>query len=97
MKNYCYIDGQNLHLGTAGTAPAWHIDLHKFRIYPREGDGDYKMLIDYLIEEAKLEKILFPNKKFRSSLYKEIGAPYFAYLDDKDVKKKISRRKLKQN
>ncbi len=54
------------------------------------GDGDYKMLIDYLIEENKLEKILFPNKKFRSSLYKEIGAPYFAYLDDADVKKKIA-------
>jgi hypothetical protein len=51
------------------------------------------MLIDYRIEEGKLEKILFPNKKFRSSLYKEIGAPYFAYLDDKDVEKKISRRK----
>jgi uncharacterized LabA/DUF88 family protein len=27
------------------------------------GDGDYKMLVDYLIEESKLEKILFPNKK----------------------------------
>lgn len=166
MKNYCYIDGQNLHLGTAGTSPAWHIDLKKFRVYLREkykvekafyylgyvqegikieqlyeniqnagfilvfrqhnsamigkkkgnvdsdiifsvmkrlhkdhdfdkillvsGDGDYKMLIDYLIEENKLEKILFPNKKFRSSLYKKIGAPYFACLDDEDVKKKIA-------
>lgn len=53
------------------------------------GDGDYKMLIDFLIEENRLEKILFPNTAFRSSLYKQIGAPYFAYLDDKDVKKKI--------
>lgn len=51
------------------------------------------MLIDYLIEESKLEKILFPNKKFRSSLYKQIGAPYFAYLDDWDVKKKIAHTK----
>lgn len=59
------------------------------------GDGDYKMLIDYLIEESKLEKILFPNKRSRSSLYKEIGAPYFAYLDDRDVKKKIARSKRK--
>lgn len=57
------------------------------------GDGNYKVLVDYLIEENKLEKILFPNKKFRSSLYKEIGAPYFAYLDDNDVKKKIAARK----
>lgn len=169
MKNYCYIDGQNLHLGTASADPAWHVDLYKFRVYLREkyhvekafyylgyvqeglkieqlyeniqnagfilvfrqhnsamigskkgnvdsdiifsvmkrlqkdkdfdkvvlvsGDGDYKMLIDYLIEESKLEKILFPNKKFRSSLYKQIGAPYFAYLDDWDVKKKIAHTK----
>jgi hypothetical protein len=59
------------------------------------GDGDYKMLVDYLIEEGKLSKILFPNRKFRSSLYKQIGAPYFAYLDDKDVKKKIALTKRK--
>ena len=68
------------------------------RLYLREkfdkiilvsGDGDYKMLVDFLISEDKLEKILFPNRKFRSSLYKEIGAPFFAHLDEKDVKKKI--------
>jgi len=172
MKNYCYIDGQNLHLGTASAEPSWGVDLYKFRIYLREkykverafyylgyvqeglkieqlyeniqnagfilvfrqhnsamignkkgnvdsdiifsvmkrlhkdrdfdkivlvsGDGDYKMLIDYLIEESKLEKILFPNKEFRSSLYKQIGASYFAYLDDKDVKRKIARTKTKK-
>lgn len=56
------------------------------------GDGDYKMLIDFLIEKEKLEKILFPNKKFRSSLYNKIGAPYFAYLDERDVKKKIAHK-----
>ena len=168
MNNYCYIDGQNLHLGTASAEVPWTLDLYKFRVYLREkyhvekafyylgyvqegikierlyeniqnagfilvfrqhnsamignkkgnldsdiifsimkrlhkendfdkiilvsGDGDYKMLVDFLIEESKLEKILFPNKKFRSSLYKKIGAPYFAYLDDADVKRKIARR-----
>ena len=46
------------------------------------GDGDYKMLVDFLIEENKFEKILFPNKKFASSLYKNITAKYYAYLDD---------------
>lgn len=171
MKNYCYVDGQNLHLGTSNTNPSWCVDLYKFRVYLREkyhvekafyylgyvqegakieqlyeniqnagfilvfrqhnaamignkkgnvdsdiifsvmkrlqkdvdfdkivlvsGDGDYKMLVDYLIEESKLEKILFPNRKFCSSLYKQIGAPYFAYLDDKDVKKKIALTKRK--
>lgn len=168
MNNYCYIDGQNLHLGTASADPSWNIDLNKFRVYLRDkynvekafyylgyvqdgikieqlyesiqnagfilvfrqhnstmigkkkgnvdsdiifsvmkrlytkddfnkiilvsGDGDYKMLIDFLIEESRLEKILFPNKKFRSSLYNQIGATYFAYLDDKDVKKKIAHK-----
>lgn len=168
MKNYCYIDGQNLYLGTTKASPSWHVDLYRFRVYLREkyhvdkafyylgyvqdgakiesmyeqiqnagfilvfrqhnssmigskkgnvdsdiifsimkrlhkdkdfdkivlvsGDGDYKMLVDYLIEESKLEKILFPNKKFRSSLYKEIGAGYFANLDEADVKKKIAFR-----
>ncbi len=44
------------------------------------GDGDYKMLVDFLIEEEKFEKILFPNKQFASSLYKEITRVYFDYL-----------------
>jgi uncharacterized LabA/DUF88 family protein len=57
------------------------------------GDGDYKMLIDFLIEENRLEKILFPNRKFASSLYKKIGAQYFAHLSDSDIRKKIEKMK----
>jgi uncharacterized LabA/DUF88 family protein len=57
------------------------------------GDGDYKMLVDFLIEENKLEKILFPNKKFASSLYKELGGQYFDYLDNQNLKEKIARIK----
>jgi uncharacterized LabA/DUF88 family protein len=53
------------------------------------GDGDYKMLVDFLIEEGKFEKILFPNRKFASSLYKKLGSEYFDYLSSKDIKKKI--------
>jgi uncharacterized LabA/DUF88 family protein len=44
------------------------------------GDGDYKMLVDFLIEENKFRKILFPNKDFASSLYKKITRVYFDYL-----------------
>jgi len=44
------------------------------------GDGDYKMLVDFLIEENKFKKILFPNKKFASSLYKKITRVYYDYL-----------------
>ena len=44
------------------------------------GDGDYKTLVDFLIEEDKFKKILFPNKQFASSLYKSITRVYFDYL-----------------
>lgn len=44
------------------------------------GDGDYKLLVDFLIEEDKFEKILFPNKEFASSLYKKITRKFFDYL-----------------
>ncbi len=53
------------------------------------GDGDYKRMVDFLIEEKKFEKILFPDGKRASSLYKKIGAQYFATLDALDVRTKI--------
>jgi hypothetical protein len=53
------------------------------------GDGDYKKIVDYLILKERFEKILFPNKKFASSLYKSITIKYYDYLDNKDIKKKI--------
>ena len=60
------------------------------------GDGDYKMLVDFLIKEGRFEKILFPNKRYASSLYKSISRQYFAYLSDEAVKKKISPKKEKR-
>ena len=51
------------------------------------GDGDYKLLVDFLINEHRFEKILFPNKKFASSLYKKIGSQFFDYLEN--IKEKI--------
>ena len=44
------------------------------------GDGDYRLLVDFLVEEGRFKKILFPNKKFASSLYKKITRVYFDYL-----------------
>jgi len=70
------------------------------RLYLREkfdqvvlvsGDGDYKMLVDFLIGQSKFEKILFPNRRYRSSLYKSVGIEHFAYLDDADIKRKIKK------
>lgn len=171
INNLAYIDGQNLHMGTAKSDPEWHINLARFRVYlaqkyhvvsayyylgyvqegaPIEklyetiqqagfilvfrlhnsamigkkkgnvdsdiifstmkrlymkeefdkvvlvsGDGDYKMLVDFLIEQDKFEKILFPNRKYRSSLYKALSNKFFAYLDDKDVRRKIEKQKEK--
>lgn len=46
------------------------------------GDGDYKKLIDFLIEKNKLGKMLFPNKKFASSLYKKLGSEFYDYLEN---------------
>jgi|SRR3989344_8277887 len=72
------------------------------RLYKREnfhkvilvsGDGDYKLLVDFLIEENRFEKMLFPDRKYRSSLYKELSNKYFAYLDDMDVRNKIDKKK----
>lgn len=61
------------------------------------GDGDYKLVVDFLIEENRLEKVLFPNKKYASSLYKKLGSTYFDYLDNKDIKNKIGLKKEKDS
>ncbi|MEA3398157.1 MAG: NYN domain-containing protein [Patescibacteria group bacterium] len=53
------------------------------------GDGDYKMLVDFLIAEDCFKKILFPNKKFASSLYKKITRVYYDFLVN--VKHKINK------
>ena len=165
-KNYAFIDGQNLHMGTAKReVEPWNIDLSRFRVYLEKkyavssayyflgyvqeanqelydeiqeagfilkfrehnpamigkkkgnvdadiifdimkklykkedfdgivlvsGDGDYKPLVDFLIEEKRFEKILFPYKKFASSLYKKIGPVYFDYLEN--IKEKIEKKK----
>ncbi len=57
------------------------------------GDGDYKQLIDLLIEEKKLEKILFPKQQYASSLYKQITRQYFDDLSKEDIRAKIEKRK----
>jgi uncharacterized LabA/DUF88 family protein len=55
------------------------------------GDWDFKILVDFLIKKWRLEKILFPNKKFMSSLYKTIKLEYKDFLVN--VKPKIEHKK----
>ena len=50
-------------------------------------DGDYRNVIDYLIEKDRLQTMIFPTKRGTSSLYDEIDEKYHLYLDslEKDV------------
>ncbi|HYC34516.1 MAG TPA: NYN domain-containing protein [Candidatus Paceibacterota bacterium] len=57
------------------------------------GDGDYKRMVDFLIEENRFEKILLPDRNRASSLYKRLGAHYFAALDTPGVRLKIEKKK----
>jgi len=59
------------------------------------GDGDYKMLVDFLIEENRFEKILFPDQNRSSSLYKKIDLKYRADLNTEPMRKKLARQKEK--
>jgi len=54
------------------------------------GDGDYKKLVDYLIERDVFKKILFPNRNAASSLYKQLPPKYFDHLESPGIRKKIS-------
>lgn len=71
------------------------------RVYKKEdfdkivlvsGDGDYKNVVDFLIEENKLAKILFPTFKHASSLYKMLGSEYYDSLDAVDIRNKIEQK-----
>ena len=57
------------------------------------GDGDYKMLVDFLIQEQRLEKVLFPKQRYASSLYKQVGHQYFDDLSKDSLRKKIEKEK----
>lgn len=164
INNLAFIDGQNLHLGTA--EDGWQVDYYKLRRYLRDkykvkeacyyfgylnneyshiykkisdadfyivfkehkeilrsnkkgnvdsdiifdmmrslidkdfgrillisGDGDYKKIVDYLISKNKFKKILFPNKRFASSLYINLGSEYFDNLGEIGLKNKLSYMK----
>jgi uncharacterized LabA/DUF88 family protein len=53
------------------------------------GDGDYFKMVDYLIEKDKFSRLLAPNYKRMSSLYKLFDRKYYAALNDDCVRKKI--------
>jgi hypothetical protein len=45
------------------------------------GDGDLYCLVDYLVKNDKLLKLMIPNKNSFSSLFREM-MPYIAFVND---------------
>ncbi len=54
-------------------------------------DWDFKVMVDYFMERNKFLKVLFPNKKYASSLYKDLTFKYLYLLND--AKKKLEHKK----
>jgi uncharacterized LabA/DUF88 family protein len=59
------------------------------------GDGDYYKMVQYLIGKDKFARLLAPNEKYMSSLYKTFEPKYYAFLNRPDVKNKIEYQKNK--
>ncbi|MDR1914148.1 MAG: NYN domain-containing protein [Clostridiales bacterium] len=55
------------------------------------GDGDYKRMVDYLIQKNKLHRLLFPSAR-ASSLYKKLEPKYYEYLNAPHIKPKIEKQ-----
>ncbi len=58
------------------------------------GDGDYKPVVDFFLQKNKFKKILVPNMKFASSLYKQdkkLSDGFIVEIDD--LRKKIEYKK----
>ncbi len=52
------------------------------------GDGDFYCLVDYLIKQKKLGKLLIPNQKKYSALLKSVPSEYLAFVSD--LKNKVA-------
>lgn len=46
------------------------------------GDGDFFCLVDYLIKQKKLKKLLVPNQRKYSALLKSIPSEYLSFVSD---------------
>lgn len=61
------------------------------------GDGDYFKMVQYLIEKSKFGRLLAPNERYMSSLYKTLEPKYYAFLNRSEVRQKIELRPRKHN
>lgn len=70
-------------------------DREKFdKIILVSGDGDYYQTVDYLINKGRFGRLLAPNYRSMSSLYKKyIDRAYYSFLDEAGAKNKIIARR----
>jgi uncharacterized LabA/DUF88 family protein len=57
------------------------------------GDGDYKRMVSFLIEEQRFGKLITPSRKQMSSLYKRIDSSFIDALDARDKKSLLEYKK----
>ena len=93
IHNIAFIDGQNLYRGLD-----WDLDFdQKYdQALIVSGDGDFKILVDFLIERGKFAKVLAPNIKYCSSLYNKtthLPNKYVAYISLLKDKLEYKRKK----
>lgn len=62
------------------------------RIILISGDGDYKKLVDYLVEKDRFKRILFPNGSKASSLYNKLDNKLKLSLDRQTVRQFIEKK-----
>lgn len=64
------------------------IDLQEYeKAVIVSGDGDFYCLVDYLIKQKKLGKVLVPNQAKYSALLKKFDSGYLGFVSD--LKKKL--------
>lgn len=62
------------------------------KLFLVSGDGDYFRTVKYLISIGKFGKVLAPEEKAMSSLYKrKLDPKYYAFLSRQEMRKKLSR------
>jgi uncharacterized LabA/DUF88 family protein len=67
-----------------------NIDFDKIVLV--SGDGDYKKLVDYLIEKDRFKRILFPNGNKASSLYNKLDNKFKLSLDRQTIRQFIENK-----
>lgn len=84
--------------GNVDTDIVFHImekiaEKEKFdKIVLVSGDGDYFKMVRYLIKKERFAKLLAPNLKSMSSLYRPYAGTYTDFLNRPDIKKKIAAK-----